>query len=197
MIKSKTLFQQLPLLRNIICNKRAGTLLFRLKSGADVHSITITEKKVTGQDVSADLLLLFTKPMYSYRWDSKIKLTSDSFSYSLIPSICRSIGQVSWSPNRQHNLTKAFSLMPAIQVTNPQPEIAWQDMTTYQTLYRFTKTHQKPTPANFLASASDDKEEIRYLKVLMMAYCLGLISKPKPSKKSNIASRILKRIRKV
>lgn len=196
MIKAKKIFQQLPLLRNIIINKRTGSLFFRFKPEGDIQRISITQNKITGIEIDTYLPQLFTLPIYDYGWTSKITLTPDSYSDAITASVCGAIDQVQWPPKTLLTLKKSFSMLPAIQVVNRRPEIIWPDMKAYATLYNFAKRAENATPANFLNIAKDSDEETRYLKVLVMAYCLGLITS-QPSQTSNIALRILERIRKV
>ncbi len=196
MIKAKKIFQQLPLLRNIIINKRTGSLFFRFKPEGIVQRISMTQKKITGIDIDTYLPQLFSLPIYEYGWSSKITLTPDSYSDAITATVCGTIDQVQWQPKTQLTLKKSFSMLPAIQVLNRRPEIIWPDMKAYATLYNFAKRAENATPANFLALANDNDEETRFLKVLVMAYCLGFITS-KSSQTSNIALRILERIRKV
>ncbi len=86
--------------------------------------------------------------------------------------------------------------MPAIQVDPPNHKIEYPDMEAYMALYHFTKNNRESSPANFLNTAYEDGDQIRYLKVLVLVYCLGFMSSKK-SKKESIATRILKRIRQV
>jgi len=188
-------FKQLPLLRNILKNKRSGSIHYRFNDKDFPEKINITTKKISGPDIVQQIQNLITLPTYACGWSSQIQSTPGTYSDDIIPCICAAIKKAEWLPHHASALKKSFLKMPAIQLDIPKSEIKYPDMEAYTALSHFTKNNPNPSPASFLGTAHED-DKIRYLKVLVLVYCLGFMSS-KSSKKENIAKRILNRIRKV
>ncbi len=189
-------FKQLPLLRNILTNKRSGSIHYRFSSQAFPEKINVTTKKLSGPDIEQQVQNLITLPTYACEWNSQIQSTPNINTDDIIPCICAAIRKATWLPHHALALKRSFLKMPAIQVDLPNPEIKYPDMGAYMALYHFTKNNPDSSPANFLETAYEDDDKIRYLKVLVLVYCLGFMSS-KTSKKESIATRILNRIRQV
>jgi len=189
-------FKQLPLLRNILTNKRSGSIHYRFGSSDLLEKINVTSKQFSGSDIEQQVQKLISIPTSDCEWDSKIQMTPDINACDIIPCICNAIRESQWLPHHVQILKGSFLRMPAIHVNRPDPTIGFSDMGAYMALYHFSNNNPQSSPAKFLETAYEDDDQIRYLKVLVLVYCLGLMSSKKP-KRETMATRILKRIRQV
>jgi len=197
MSKANKTFKQLALLRNILISKRSGSIHYRFKQKQRPEAINITSKKILGSDIEQQMQKLITWPTVYCEEKSHIHSTPDIETDDIAACICNAVKNAEWNPYHALALKKSFLKMPAIQVSLPDHTTNYHDMGAYMALYHFTQNNPNSSLFNFFRAAHKDDNQIRYLKVLVLTYCLGLMSskRPKDSKRKNIAKRILKRIK--
>ncbi|PCI45077.1 MAG: hypothetical protein COB41_02600 [Proteobacteria bacterium] len=200
MSKANKTFKQLALLRNILISKRSGSIHYRFKMKQHPEAINITSKKLLGSDIEKQMQKLITRPTVYCEEKSQIHSTPDIKTDDIASCICNAVKHAEWNPYHALALKESFLKMPAIQVSLPDHTINYHDMGAYMALYHFTQNNPNASLFNFFRAADEHGNQVRYLKVLVLTYCLGLMSSKrskvsKGSKRKNIATRILKRIR--
>lgn len=200
MAKKSRTFNQIPLLRTILAKKRSGSIRYCFSSDSSpLEKINITSKQFSGEDITQQMKELLSRPTYTCEWNSQVQLMPNTSIDAIVPCLCSAVERVVWKPKHALALKQAFLNMPAIHIEAPDPAVTYSDMSAYIALYRFTEKNSKSSPKLFFATASKKGDQMRYLKVLVLVYCLGFMSikKAKKIKKDSIATRVLKRMRKI
>lgn len=197
MAKANKTFKQLALLRNILINKRSGSIHYRFKKNGKSDVINITSKKLLGSDIKQQVQKLITHPTSYCEEKSQIQSTPSIEAEDIAACICNAVKNAQWNPYHALALKGSFLKMPAIEVSLPDYTINYHDMGAYMALYHFTQNNPNASLFNFFRAAHESDNQTRYLKALVLTYCLGLMSpkRSKGSKRKNMAKRILKRMR--
>lgn len=197
MSKSTKNFKQLALLRNMLINKRSGSIHYNFKADGRSKKINITSKQLLGSNIKKQVQKLITHPTSYCEEKSQVQITQDIEAEDIATCICNAVKNAEWNPYHALALKKSFLKMPAIQVSLPDHTTNYHDMGAYMALYHFTQNNPNVSLFNFFRAADETDNQIPYLKVLVLTYCLGLMSpkRSRNSKRKNIAKRILKRMK--
>jgi len=197
MPKAVKTFKQLALLRNMFINNRSGSIHYSFKADGRSKKINITSKQLLGPNIKKQIQKLITRPTLYCEEKSQVQITQDIEAVDITACICNAIKNAEWNPYHALALKKTFLKMPAIQVSLPDHTINYHDMSAYMALYHFTQKNPNASLFNFFRAADESESQTAYLKVLVLTYCLGLMSpkRARVSKRKNIAKRILKRMK--
>ena len=175
MSKSTQSFKQFSLIRRVLVSHCSGSIHYRFGSSGSSEQITVTTKQLSGCDIEQQVKKLLQFPTYKCEWNSQLRSTSEMNACDIIPCICSAMNDVKWLPNHALALKKSFFKMSAVRVRLPNHTITYSDMGAFMALYHFSQDNVQSSPACFLKTVDKDNQ-IRYLKVLILTYCLGLMS---------------------
>jgi len=195
-------FQQLRLLRKILIKKDSGKLSYVSQSGHHGEIVINKGSFVDASQVSKELPIFFSEAVKHCSWKRMLFGNSPDL-MNPIEAICLTINDIQWNHATIMLLKRLFSKLPAVRIRMvPLYRYKYNDGLTYLVLYQQAiKTH------NFLLKdflSDNDIETLKpRVKVLVLGYCLGLITAiPKQNTTTNnknsnvgIAARILRRIR--
>jgi len=200
---SSAKFEQLNMLRTAIMQKQTGVLSFTSASGKR-GMIQIATGNIIGDKGSIDdIAILLSEPVESCIWrESSIENTEDW--QEATHAISQAVSDTHWNTSALLALKLLFSKLPPVRIRMiPIHRYGYKDGISYLMLHHQSLRTEKFTLLDFLNETSESKELERRIKVLVLGYCLGLITaipqqqaatKNKNSK-VGIASRILRRIR--
>lgn len=196
-------FQQMGLLRKAIVQKSTGALTYISESGHHGRLAITMGDIIGGEEALKELSHLFTEAVQQCDWvERPAENNSDWMEAPL--AVSRVINQVQWDNVTIMKLKHLFLKLPPVRVRMvPLHRYGYEDGLTYLMLYQQSVKEDKFSLKNFLNDAGDGEMLKRRVKVLVLGYCLGLITaipqeaNTTGNKKStaSIASRILRRIR--
>jgi len=196
-------FQQLGLLRKALAKKDSGAFSYTSQSGHNGR-IALAMGDIIGGELATDELSHFlAEPVSQCAWVARsIEASNDWIEPTL--AVSRAINRVQWSNSVIMSLKALFLKLPAVRIRMiPLHRYEYSDGLTYLMLYQQSVKQETFLLADFLNETGDAATLKRRIKVLVLGFCLGLItSVPKTSQATNqknsaagIAARILRRIR--
>jgi len=196
-------FQQLPLIRKALAKKKAGALSYVSQSGHHGCIAIVMGDIIGGEKAAKELSLLLSEPVTTCGWTARtIEDTQDWIDATL--ALSRAINHIQWTNEAVIALKQLFFKLPPVRIRMiPLHRYEYTDGLTYLMLYQQSVKEDGFLLSQFLNDAKDGEMLRRRVKVLVLGYCLGLITAiPKQTNTSNdkkstagIASRILRRIR--
>ena len=194
-------FQQLSLLRKILAQKSTGALSYESQSGHRGEITISMGSIVNGEQASKEFPIFFSEAVQRCDWQKKLFGNShDSINPTV--SISRAINDIQWNYETIMSLKQLFFKLPPVRIRMiPLHRYEYNDGLTYLMLYQQSVKTDHFLLKDFLNDAADSEMLKRRVKVLVLGYCLGLISAVSPQanndKNTNagIAARILRRIR--
>jgi len=201
--QSHLTFQHLSLLRKALKKKDSGALSYISQSGHRGRINLTMGGIVAGKDTNHDLSIFFSEPVEHCDW-KKYLLGGKHDSLEATIAISRAINTTQWDNTSIADLKHLFLKLPPVQVRMaPLHRYEYSDGITFLMLYQQSVQEENFLLAHFLNNASDDKVLKRRVKVLVLGYCLGLITAMPQQKNTlnnksstaSITTRILNRIR--
>ncbi|MDQ6953940.1 MAG: hypothetical protein Q9M20_00670 [Mariprofundaceae bacterium] len=195
-------FKQLSLLRKVLQQKSTGMFLFDLASGGK-GTVKINKGNIIDDDGAVEHLSdSLSEAVLRCGW-VPLKVTHNHRELDPQGTMIRVLNHIHWSDADCVRLKLLFMKLPCIQVSMVLRDMkGFKEGLTYLILYKRSINESDFTPACFLKGIDDHDMLERRLKVLVLAYCLGLIkAKPQvainPNNKSvsSIVSRIFQRVR--
>jgi hypothetical protein len=201
--QSTTSFRQLGLLRKAFSKKLTGTFSYTSQSGHK-GQLTLVMGNIIGGDIAINELSHFlAEPVSQCDWVTRsIEYSDDGVEPTL--AISRAMNHVQWSNNVIISLRSLFLKLPAVRIRMvPLHRYGYTDGLSYLILYQQSVQQENFLLADFLNQAGDAATLKRHIKVLVLGFCLGLITAAtKTSEIANqknntagIAARILRRVR--
>jgi len=197
-------FEQLGMLRKAIVQKQMGTLSFTSASGR--HGVLhLSVGDIIGDQTCIEhLSALLSEPVTSCSWrESTIENTEHWMEAT--HAISQAISNIHWNTSALLALKLLFSKLPPVRIRMvPIHRYGYKDGISYLMLHHQSLKTDNFTLLDFLNDTSESKELERRIKVLVLGYCLGLITAipqqhNEMTKNKNsqvgIAARILRRIR--
>jgi len=205
--KKKKSFKHLKILRKALSNAYTGCIVYET-SFAEKGNIQITVGDIIDDAaVLKQLEELLTQDISSCELISE-KIAGSLKDISPPIALSKVLNGIRWSPDTLAALKESFSNLPPIKVKMvPMHRYAYNDGLTYLMLYQESLKKESFTADDFFQKQEQHTSLEQQIKVLVLGYCLGLITpdNPTPKKKKsdkkssrhNIAARILKKIRKL
>jgi len=199
--QSPSNFQQLSLLRKTLAQKGTGALSYESQSGHRGEITISMGDIVDGEQASKELPIFFSEAVQHCSWQKKLFGNShDSMNPTL--SISRALNDIQWNHATIMSLKQLFLRLPPVRIRMvPLHRYEYNDGLTYLMLYQQSVKTDSFLLKDFLNDAGDGEMLKRRVKVIVLGYCLGLISAvpqhTNNDKNTNagIAARILRRIR--
>ncbi len=195
-------FEQLGILRRALAQKQTGVLSFASASGHQ-GIIQLTMGNVIGdEDITHELSHLLSEPVESCTW-RECAIENTEHWMEATQAISQAISELHWNTSALLALKLLFSKLPPVRVRMvPIHRYGYKDGISYLMLHHQSLKTEDFTLVDFLNDTKDNKELERRIKILVLGYCLGLITaKPQQqavknkNSKAGIAARILRRIR--
>ncbi len=201
---SSAKFEQFGMLRKAIVQKQMGVLSFVSASGKRGIIQIVTGDIIDSKASIDDLSALLSEPVESCTWrESTMKNTEDY--QEATHAISQAVSDIHWNTSALLALKLLFSKLPPVRIRMvPIHRYGYKDGISYLLLHHQSLRTENFTLLDFLNETSESKELERRIKVLVLGYCLGLITaipqqQQEITKNKNsqvgIASRILRRIR--
>jgi len=206
----KVSFKQLSIIRKALSKAHTGKIIFETQNTESGKiSITVGDL-ISDESTLLELKKLLEKPVSSC--ELVTERIAEEMNELAPPSVFMEVmNQIKWHPETLEALRKTFAKLPPVNVRMvPLHRYGYNDGLTYLMLHHESLREKNFTPKSFLDHESKLTTLEQKIKVLILGYCLGLMTpdksqmvkqtgnqatKKRASKKANIANRILNKIR--